>query len=141
MDDDDDDFLFLKEVTDNHFPSVRVTYVAHCDHVSKTLFRGIDLVLLDINMPRVNGFECLDLIRKEYGLRQLPVIMYSNSFANHDVEIAYEKGANLFAHKPGTFQKIKMVLETILSIDWTNINEITRQNHISHKVIKFWLKV
>jgi len=137
IDDDEDDFLILKDVTDIHFPSLRITYFAHCDHLHKSLFDDIDIVLLDINMPRVNGFECLDLIRSEYGLTRLPVIMYSNSSAAWDVETAYKRGANFFVKKPGSFQKIRLVLESILSIDWTNLDEITRENTASRNILKY----
>ncbi|MGN6400470.1 MAG: response regulator [Flavisolibacter sp.] len=137
IDDDEDDFFILKDVIGTYFESVSISYFSGCDQLNKTVFDGIDIVLLDINMPRINGFECLGLIRNEYGLTKVPVIMYSNSFATRDIKSAYEKGANLFVNKPTSFEKIRQAISDILSIDWTTIEEVTEQYHNSHTVLKY----
>jgi CheY-like chemotaxis protein len=59
-----------------------------------------DLMLLDIRMPRLDGFEVLDWLRKQPGLKRLPVTMFSTSDMQRDIDRAYELGANSFLVKP-----------------------------------------
>ncbi|MDO8605215.1 MAG: response regulator [Phaeospirillum sp.] len=58
------------------------------------------LVLLDINMPRKNGFQVLSEIRADPHLRHLPVVMLSTSTAERDVTSAYQSGAHGYVTKP-----------------------------------------
>ncbi|MFD2232209.1 response regulator [Phaeospirillum tilakii] len=58
------------------------------------------LVLLDINMPRMNGFELLGEIRADPRLSHLPVVMMSTSTASSDVASAYRAGAGGYFAKP-----------------------------------------
>ena len=58
------------------------------------------LILLDINMPKVNGFEVLKAIRADAKLRALPVIIFTSSRHRGDVEKAYHLGANAYVTKP-----------------------------------------
>ena len=58
------------------------------------------LVLLDINMPRKNGFQVLTEIRADPHLRHLPVVMLSTSAAERDVTSAYQSGAHGYVTKP-----------------------------------------
>ena len=58
------------------------------------------IVLLDINMPGMNGLEVLSRLRSHQTYHHLPVIMLTTSQAEHDVLQSYEKGANAFIPKP-----------------------------------------
>lgn len=58
------------------------------------------LVLLDINMPRKNGFQVLIEIRSDPHLRHLPVVILSTSAAERDVASAYQSGAHGYVTKP-----------------------------------------
>ena len=58
------------------------------------------LILMDINMPRENGFELLVRLRRDTADPPIPVIMMSTSSARDDVERAYRLGANAFVDKP-----------------------------------------
>ncbi|MBB5365802.1 response regulator [Deinococcus humi] len=58
------------------------------------------LVLLDLNMPRMNGFEVLSHIRADPVLRGLPVLVFSTSKEERDIQQAYDLGANAFLTKP-----------------------------------------
>jgi chemotaxis family two-component system response regulator Rcp1 len=59
-----------------------------------------DLVLLDLNLPRMDGLEVLAEMRADEGLACMPVIMLSSSAARQDVEASYARGANAFVAKP-----------------------------------------
>jgi CheY-like chemotaxis protein len=58
-----------------------------------------DIVLLDMNIPRVGGFQVLIAVRADPNLRSLPVIILSSSRAQKDVKRAYELGANSYIYK------------------------------------------
>ncbi len=60
-----------------------------------------NLVLLDVKMPILDGFEVLRWIRAQPGLRRIPVVFLSSSALNRDVDLAHELGANGYSMKPG----------------------------------------
>lgn len=63
------------------------------------------LILLDINMPRMSGFEALQEIKQIEALRKIPVVIFSTSKATKDVERAYELGASCFVDKPNSLEE------------------------------------
>lgn len=65
-----------------------------------------DLILLDLNMPRKDGREALREIRACPGLRRVPVVVFTTSRAETDVERVYELGANSFITKPAAFDAL-----------------------------------
>jgi CheY-like chemotaxis protein len=72
-----------------------------------------DLILLDINLPRINGIEVLSFIKKDDGLKHIPVFILSTSAAEFDINRAFEKDANGFLTKPLTFESlIAAILES-----------------------------
>lgn len=62
-----------------------------------------DLMLLDLDMPKLNGFQVLHWLRAQGGLRQLPVIVLTMSVYHSDIQTAYLLGANSFLSKPVDF--------------------------------------
>lgn len=73
-----------------------------------------DLILLDLNLPRLNGREVLKQIKEDGKLRAIPVIVMSSSDAEADIHASYALGANCFVIKPidyGAFRKIMRSLE------------------------------
>jgi two-component system, chemotaxis family, response regulator Rcp1 len=60
-----------------------------------------DLVLLDLNVPIINGFEILERIKGHRNLKKLPVIILSGSSNTDDIERCYQAGANCYLCKPG----------------------------------------
>lgn len=62
------------------------------------------LILLDLNMPRMNGFEALEEIKKDPGLRTIPVVVLTTSRTEEDVYRSYDLGVNSFISKPVTFE-------------------------------------
>ncbi|WP_162416095.1 response regulator [Cyclobacterium roseum] len=59
-----------------------------------------DLVLLDINIPIFNGFEVLEVIKKDESLKKIPVIMLTTSSNQKDIERAYKNHCNSYVQKP-----------------------------------------
>lgn len=58
------------------------------------------LLLLDIKMPRLSGFDVLKWLRQQPGLRRLAVLVFSSSDDQRDINLAYDLGANSYATKP-----------------------------------------
>jgi len=65
-----------------------------------------DLILLDLNMPRKDGREALQEIRANESLRRVPVVVFTTSRADTDIEKVYELGANSFVTKPAEFEAL-----------------------------------
>jgi len=78
------------------------------------------LVLLDLKLPRRSGLEVLEWLRRQDGLRRLPVVMLTSSRQSHDVNRAYDLGANSYLVKPVEFEGLEVMLGTINTywIDW-----------------------
>lgn len=75
-----------------------------------------DLLFLDLNMPRKNGHECLDEIRKTESLKDITVIIFSTSFQRDTVNSVYEQGASLYIVKPDNFNGLKNVIRQALDL-------------------------
>ena len=74
------------------------------------------LVVLDVNMPRKNGFECLAEIKHDDKLRPLPVIVLSTSYEQDVVNLLYKKGAHYYIRKPADFAQLKKVILQALTL-------------------------
>lgn len=59
-----------------------------------------DLILLDVNLPRMNGHEVLQYIKKHVDLKHIPVIMLTTSSAEKDINMSYQNHANCYITKP-----------------------------------------
>jgi CheY-like chemotaxis protein len=71
----------------------------------RTRFPVPQILLLDLKMPRFNGFEVLGWIRNRAEWKCLPIIILTTSFYGTDIEQAYELGANSFLTKPAQFDE------------------------------------
>ena len=80
------------------------------------------LLLLDLKMPRRDGFEVLHFIRSSESLRCLPVVMFSASLHQEDVRRAFALGANAFLVKPVELQKL-IELVTCVDTFWLKLNQ------------------
>ncbi len=68
------------------------------------------LVLMDLNLPRMNGHDALKALRADEALRFLPVIVLSTSDSPKQIAQAYDSGANAFIVKPSPFEDIVQML-------------------------------
>lgn len=80
------------------------------------------LVLLDLKMPRKSGLEVLTWIREQPDLKRLPVVVFTSSKHDHDINLAYDLGANSYLVKPVGFDAL---LETVKQIHayWGTLNQ------------------
>ncbi len=85
-----------------------------------------DLVLLDMNLPKINGMEVLRTIKADPELRALPMIMLTTSGRQEDVTAAYACGANAFVCKPIRFARFVEVIKE-LSEYWSRVARVPRR--------------
>src|SRR5215472_2599040 len=81
------------------------------------------LVLLDLKMPGVNGFEVLRWVRSEAKLKRLLVVVLTSSSSQADVDRAYELGANSYMVKPVQFEELVSLIQRF-QIYWSEITRI-----------------
>lgn len=120
-DDIDDQELFIEAVNEVD-KSIRCLSVSNCEealHLLKN--RKIDMpdmIFLDLNMPRLNGKQCLAELKKESHLANIPVIIYSTSCEKRDIEETARLGAAHFLTKPSKFADLCKAISVIASMDW-----------------------
>lgn len=84
-----------------------------------------DLILLDINMPRKNGCEVLEEIRRDERLKLIPVVILTSSEAEDDIRRAYELRANCYVTKPADLDEMVKIVQAI-DFFWTTIAKLPR---------------
>lgn len=72
-----------------------------------------DLILLDLNLPRMNGFEVLDAIKVDESLRRIPVIVLTTSQAEQDIISSYNLYANAYVTKPVDLEQFIAAIRAI----------------------------
>ena len=80
------------------------------------------VILLDINLPKVNGLEILRMIKSDKRTKSIPVVMLTSSRESRDVAEGYALGANSYIVKPLDFDSFSRVM-TELGIYWAITNE------------------
>ena len=71
------------------------------------------MMLLDLKMPRLSGFDVLDFVRRQPELRRLPVVIFSSSDDPKDIKRAYEAGANSYLCKPHSSDDLSALLKAL----------------------------
>ncbi|MEV1009398.1 response regulator [Streptomyces sp. NPDC049881] len=74
--------------------------VAALDYLQNPANPRPDLIVLDLNMPRMNGRELLTVLKQEDDLKMIPVVVLTTSAAPDDVSAAYRRHANAYVTKP-----------------------------------------
>jgi CheY-like chemotaxis protein len=81
------------------------------------------LILLDLNMPRMDGHEVLRQLKRDSRLKRIPVIILSTSRRDEDVAGSYDLGANCFITKPGSFSELIQMMK-VLDAHWVQTAEL-----------------
>jgi len=81
------------------------------------------ILLLDLNLPKINGFEVLQRIRNNKKTKLIPVIIFTSSKEEQDIIKSYTLGANSYIRKPIDSEKFASVLQQIVTY-WGDVNEI-----------------
>ena len=135
-DDGDDRLLFAKAL---HKSGLNVDYLESTngsdavDHLlglgectDRTRFPFPDLVVLDLKMSGMDGFDVLKEIRMNVGLQNLPIIILTSSNSTKDTVAAYSLQANAVHHKPFEHDDLVRLVQTVIPL-WTNTSPAPRQ--------------
>jgi len=87
--------------------------------------RRPSLVLLDLNMPQLDGLGVLDAIRADEKLHDIPVVMLTTSREQKDIQAAYRRGANGYLVKPPDLSMFADTMRATLTF-WLGLNQIAQ---------------
>jgi len=121
-DDPDDQFIFLDaiaEITTDLKCSTSTNVADGISYLKKT-DQLPSLIFLDLNMPGMNGFDFLNMVKSDSRLKEIPVIIYSTSNNPADEKKATEAGAKLFFTKTPDFNILKRTIQKILDMDFSS---------------------
>jgi len=121
VDDDTDDQLFFVDAITELEPTLECGIANNgleaLDHLQKVP-PPPTLIFLDLNMPFMNGFECLAELKKTNEYKEIPVIIFTTSNHPVDMERIISMGASMFLIKPPDFTALKNKLNHILETDF-----------------------
>jgi CheY-like chemotaxis protein len=134
-DDDEDDRILTKQALETAHISNALRFVEDGEQLLDYLYqRGAyagetgkaprpGLILLDLNMPKLDGREALEVIKKDPTLRDIPVVVLSTSRFDQDIIRSYQLGVNSFITKPVTFSGLVEAMN-VLGRYWLEIVEL-----------------
>lgn len=96
-------------------------------HAGRDLTQMPQLVLLDLNMPKVNGLQVLERIRADERTKRLPVVIFTSSNEEQDMLSSYDLGANSYIRKPVDFVQF-LEASKHLGLYWMVLNQIPPSN-------------
>ena len=123
-DDDDEDRMMAKKAWDNSRLANDLRFVEDGEELMEYLGRRGEyadpassprpgLILLDLNMPKMDGREALREIKSTPELRRIPIVVLTTSKAEEDIFRSYDLGANSFISKPVTFDRRVAIIQQI----------------------------
>lgn len=141
-DDDDDDFVLTqKALKESKLLNTLVRVkdgeelmdylLCRGDYAGQKLQRP-GVILLDLNMPRMDGREALKEIKATPALSNIPIVVFTTSKAEEDVYRSYQLGSNSFITKPVTFENLITVMKA-LGTYWFEIVELPNANEYAKK--------
>lgn len=121
-DDDEDDRIFFTDA----FEELKIQTKVHMfkdgaelmDYLNKEDIQLPEIIFLDLNMPKKNGFECLTEIRSNARFKDVAVAIYSTSSSEQDIEKTFVTGANVYIKKPSDFNTLKKILSNVVTTSW-----------------------
>src|SRR6185436_9857248 len=120
VDDDEDDQVLFIDALNQINNKLKCVIASNGLEALKSLRSNIptpDIIFLDLNMPKMGGYECLAEIKKERKYNHIPVIIYSTSRTDTERQRSIQKGANYFFTKPSDFNILTKELTKILQTE------------------------
>jgi len=117
VDDDQDDRFFIREAIQDSGAEVRITEVENGFDLLAMMKDVIDpeasVIIIDMNMPKMNGLETVAAIRTDNRLAAMPIIMLSTSSNPTLIRTAYLTGVTSFVTKPSSFDEFAELARAI----------------------------
>ncbi|MFY9310833.1 MAG: response regulator [Bacteroidia bacterium] len=120
-DDDIDDCNLFKEVLDGIGSKLPINFTTVSDGVQlmqllENKKRLPHILFLDLNMPRKNGFDCLEEIQRNEKYKPVAIIIFSTSFNPDIVNMLYQNGAHFYIQKPSRVTDLKKAIQKALAL-------------------------
>lgn len=117
-DDEDDQEIFLAALNDvsNAVQCLAMDKASEALHKLSSKSLTPDLIFLDLNMPFMSGQQFLTEIKKDEGLKNIPVIIFSTSASARTAQETKDLGAYDFITKPDNFEELKNVIKSYLDL-------------------------
>jgi chemotaxis family two-component system response regulator Rcp1 len=124
VEDNEGDIVLAREALEEARIKNRITVITDGEKALEYLFRNDnnrkpDLILLDMNLPKVNGLEVLAKLKADEALKIIPVVMLTTSTSEQDVLDAYRNYVNCYINKPIDLEEFIVVIKNIESF-WLN---------------------
>jgi CheY-like chemotaxis protein len=117
VDDDQDDRFFIREAIQGTGTDANIIEVENgfdlLTLVQKIADPSFSVIIIDMNMPKMNGLETVAAIRRDARLTDIPVVMLSTSSNSSLIETAYTSGVSSFVTKPSTFEEFAQLARVI----------------------------
>lgn len=123
VEDDPDDIELMQEAFHDSRIPFTMESVIQGDKVMpylETCKRFPDVILLDLNLPKMHGHEVLKHLKTTDRVRNIPVVILSTSSAREDIEYCLKTGAEKFLTKPSTVAEFNDTIVTIVSLVASN---------------------
>jgi CheY-like chemotaxis protein len=121
VDDDLDDLMLFKDAIREIDPVIEIDTASNGVDALKKLSAGLirepDYIFIDLNMPLMNGIQCLQEIKKMPAFSHIPVIIYSTSSYERDILQTINHGAFHYIVKPFSFHELCEKLGHVLKMD------------------------
>jgi len=139
VDDDKDDTDLFADALNDIDSTLEFKCAYSCKELTSTLLQSQfepQIIFLDINMPGMSGWECLEKLKKDEKTKNIPVIMYSTSSAILEGKKAVKSGAIGFYEKPPNFGWLKEFLELVSTTTESDLKQTLKKLEASkfHRV-------
>jgi two-component system response regulator len=127
----DADLILASLARDGYAEAVRVVHdgvealdFVFCrgDYADRSQEPRLRVIVLDVKLPKVDGFEVLREVKANERTRSIPVVMLTSSNIDRDVARGYELGANSYVQKPVDFERFRRTIRH-LGLYWMTMNE------------------
>ena len=125
-DDDSDDREIFCTAIEQIDPAIIVTLSRNGQEAMETLTTQAlppKFIFLDVNMPRMNGIECLIQLKSDNRLKNIPVVIYSTTSDINEINKLLLLGADDFITKVASFEKLTASLHQVLTKEHLTINQ------------------
>ncbi|MES2882852.1 MAG: response regulator [Bacteroidota bacterium] len=130
-DDDEDDVFLFREVLREVAPEAKFSSAVDgqdaLDKLKSATMPLPHIIFLDLNMPRLDGRQCLRELKTDNKLKNVPVVMYSTSSQQRDIELCREMGAAAFITKPSSVVVLKNLITGIAGTTTEDITGVLKK--------------
>ena len=137
-DDDNDHLILFRRVIQQRFPEVEVAVVKDGQSLLHYIhLHPVDLLFLDLDLPDRTGFDCLQAIRKDPAVVDLPVVVYSGSAHLSDIQRSFLLHADFYLVKPFQLDHLVKALDTILAFNWREQSPVRHHYFMNNRFVPF----